>query len=189
MLTNSMLTYVFSFISGFLVKAVDWIEDDLKKPLIVRWPLALLAGAFIGYLISIASFGTIFMAALFAQVFARKVDKPSHAATVLTAALVFIFMGVNNGFEIMYFLILLVPAFLDELEYPKQYKFLNEYRVFLLLAAAIFALGLGRWDYLFGIATFDAGYLTYEKIGASILDAQKKNKEPKKSSVKKNARK
>jgi hypothetical protein len=163
-----MLTYILAFISGFLVKAVDWIEDDLKKPLKMRWLFAIMAGVFIGYIISASTFASIFLAALFAQVFARKVDKASHAATVLAAAVVFIFLGVNPAFDAVYFLIFLIPAFLDELEFTGKWAFITEYRLFLGVVAALFGIFIGRWDFLMGILGFDIGYLGFKIVGESV---------------------
>lgn len=162
-----MLAYILAFVSGFLVKAVDWIEDDLKKPLKMRWLFAIMAGVFIGYIISASTFASIFLAALFAQVFARKVDKASHAATVLSAAAAFVMLGINPSFDIAYFLIFLIPAFLDELEFTGKWMFITEYRLFLGIAAALFGIFIGRWDFLIGILSFDIGYLGFRIVGES----------------------
>ena len=73
-----LLALVLAFISGFVVKSVDWIDDEKKGRHIIKWPLAIVYGVLIGFLISQASFSTIFLAALFAQVFARKIDTHTH---------------------------------------------------------------------------------------------------------------
>jgi hypothetical protein len=158
-----MLDYALSFVAGFLVKSVDWIEDDLKKALPIRWILAIIAGFLIGLLIAWTSFSVVFMAALFSQVFAKKVDKMSHAVTVLAAAVTFAALGIGD-FQIYPFLILLVPAFVDEFDFPKPYNWLTDYRVFLNLSCLLFAVFAGRWDYFFGILSFDLGYLMFKHL-------------------------
>lgn len=158
-----MLGYALAFIAGFLVKAVDWIEDDLKKQLPIRWFLAAIAGLMIGLLISWSSFAVVFLAAIFSQVFAKKVDKLSHAVTVLVAAITFAALGIFE-FQLVPFIILLIPAFIDEFDFPKPYNFLTDYRVFLNIACLVFAVVAGRWDYFFGIFTFDLGYLLFKHL-------------------------
>jgi hypothetical protein len=161
-----MFFYLLSFASGILVKAVDWIEDDLKKKHWVRWPLAAIAGLLIGYVIAYSSFANIFLAAVFAQIFARKIDTNTHMLTVLLAALVFFFAGGIASFELWHFLIFLIPAFLDEMKFPGRFAGINEYRPFLDITGLLFGLALGRWDYFFGIISFDAGYLGFKLVTA-----------------------
>ena len=72
------LALVLAFFAGIAVKAVDWIDDEQKGKYIIKWPLAIIYWGLIGLLISQASFSTIFLAALFAQVFARKIDTHTH---------------------------------------------------------------------------------------------------------------
>ncbi len=166
MVLVNMFQYLLSFISGALVKSVDWIEDDLRGPSplrSMRWELAILAGALIGYLIATADFANIFLAALFAQIFARKVDKDTHMVTFLLAIAVPFVMG-TPYFEPLVFVMFVIPAFMDELEFPGKYAVISEYRLFLNAAGIIYGLMFGFWDYFFGILTFDIGYLGFKLL-------------------------
>jgi len=156
-----MLQYLLSFISGALVKSVDWIEDDLRGPSplrSMRWELAIIAGAIIGYLIATADFANIFLAALFAQIFARKVDKDTHMVTFFMAIAIPFVMG-TPYFEPIVFAMFVIPAFMDELEFPGKYSVITEYRLFLNAAGIIYGLMFGFWGYFFGIFCFDVGYI------------------------------
>jgi len=159
-----MLQYVLAFLAGILVKTVDWIEDDLKSKTPLKYLLAIAYGAIIGYLISVAPFSTIFLAAIIGQVFAKKFDTAAHMlglfATILTIPLF--------GFPPLDLLLLgyfVVLAFLDELEYAGNLWFLERYRPFLKVGA-LPLLFLGKWEYFAGIILFDLGYeLVYAITG------------------------
>lgn len=156
-----MLQYVLSLISGALVKTVDWIEDDLKGQSILKsmkWEFAILAGVIIGYLIATTDFANIFLAALFAQIFARKVDKDTHLLTFFLAIAVSFVMG-TPFFNPMIFAMFVIPAFFDELVLPGKLSVITEYRFFLNAAGIIYGLVYGFWDYFFGIFCFDVGYI------------------------------
>jgi len=74
-----MIIYlVVALVAGFLVKIVDWLDDERKSKHPVKYFFAILYGLLVGYIIGAAPFSGIFIAALIAQVFARKVDTTAH---------------------------------------------------------------------------------------------------------------
>jgi hypothetical protein len=151
-----MLEYVLAFIAGALVKVVDWMDDERKTPLLIKLPLALAYGIIIGYLISASTFSVLFLAALLAQVFARKVDTPSHRAGFLLAGLSLVYFGFPQ-LDLLLLAIFLVLAFLDELDYIGRFRWITEIRPFLKIGALVPAI-VGVWDFFIGIAAFDIGY-------------------------------
>jgi len=154
-----ILLLALAFLAGVLVKTVDWLDDDLKSKTPIKFVLALAYGLLVGYLISASSFSMIFLAALVAQVFARKIDTDAHRLGFLLAAVSMISFGLPE-FDFPLFLFFLVLAFLDEVEYFVWFGPLAEYRPFLKLGALVPAVW-GVWDYFAGIIAFDAGYLLF----------------------------
>ncbi len=157
-----MLDYVLAFIAGFFVKWVDWIEDDRKGKGLLKFPLALIYGILIGYLISQASFSELFLGALIAQVFARKIDNIGHVTGFIAAIAALFYFGLPSiGIEFMlYFLVL---AFLDEVEWPGRYRLISDWRLFLKVGA-IALIFIGRYDYAVAILVFDAGYMLFTEL-------------------------
>jgi hypothetical protein len=157
-----LFNYVLAFISGFFVKWVDWIEDDRKGKGLLKFPLAVLYGILIGYLISQATFSELFLGALIAQVFARKIDNISHVTGFFASVAALLYFGlpaVNPEFFV-YFLIL---AFLDEQKYPGRYELLSRWRMF-LKTGAVMTILLGRYDFAIAILLFDAGYMLFSEV-------------------------
>lgn len=154
-----LLVYVLAFFSGAAVKAVDWIDDEEKGKSPLKWPLAVIYGLLLGYIISNASFSMIFLAALFAQLFARKVDTLAHGVGVAAAIITIAFLS-PPPLEMSVFLFFTFMAFMDEIEYMGRLKPLSDYRPFLKIGALVPFLW-GRFDYFLGIIIFDAGYELY----------------------------
>ena len=63
-----LLPYVLALVAGIVVKVVDWLDDNRKSKSPVKYLLAIIYGALIGYLISVAPFSALFLAAVVAQV-------------------------------------------------------------------------------------------------------------------------
>ena len=162
--------YLLALVSGILVKAVDFIEDDVKETKretqnwkLLSWPLAVAYGITIGYLISQAPFGMIFLAALFAQFLAGKIDTSAHGLGFTLAIMATAYFGVPQ-LDITAFCIFLVFAIFDEIEFFKgTLDFMHHNRLFLPLSALVFAVA-GRYEYLFGIVPFDVGYIVTSKV-------------------------
>ena len=158
---DPILALILAFFAGLCVKSVDWIDDDRKGKYIIKWPLAMIYGGLIGFLISQASFSTIFISAMFAQVFARKVDTHTHVLGFAFALLSLFWLGFP-GLDATLFMFFALLAFFDELEvYGSMQRFI-EYRPFLKLGAFIMVL-FGRYDYFLGIMAFDIGYILAEQ--------------------------
>ncbi len=151
-----IIPFVVAFIAGVCVKAVDWIDDDRggKNPL--KWPLAIIYGLLIGYLIGTASFFVLFVAALIAQVFARKIDTRAHMLGFAIAVISILYFGLQP-IDIGLLVFFLVLAFLDEADFIGALRPLEDYRVFLKGGALVMIL-FGRWDFFLGIICFDIGY-------------------------------
>ncbi len=151
-----MIHIAAAFVAGLLVKTVDWLDDERKSKNPLKYILGAVYGIVIGYLIGNASFSLIFLAALIAQVVARKIDTVAHrigfAASILTA--VFFQVPSIDLYVLGYFMVL---AFLDEIDYMGKLRPLTRYRPFLKVGALPLVL-LGRLDYFIGIMAFDIGY-------------------------------
>lgn len=161
-----VLHFIIAFLSGITVKAVDWIDDEEKGRGILKYPLAILYGLMIGYLISQASFSMLFLAALFAQIFARKIDTHTHAIGFAIAVFTMLFLGFP-AFNMMFFAFFLLLAYLDELEGVGRYKRIHEYRPFLKIGSLAFVF-IGRIDFFAAIVLFDLGYIGYEIVQKKI---------------------
>jgi len=162
-----MLQYVLAFIAGFFVKWVDWIEDDRKGRGLLKFPLAIIYGVLIGYLISQASFSELFLGALIAQVFARKIDNIGHVTGFIASMAALVYFGLPSiGIEFMLFF--LVLAFLDEQEWPGRLRMLSEWRLFLKTGAIALIL-IGRYDYAIAILVFDAGYMLFTELRSMLF--------------------
>ncbi|MFH1685513.1 MAG: hypothetical protein ABH983_04350 [Candidatus Micrarchaeota archaeon] len=161
-----MFNFVIAFVAGFIVKIVDFFEDDLKSNNPLKYGLAIIYGILIGYVIGNASFSVIFIAALIAQVLARKIDTTAHrvgfAVSIITA--LFFQVPAIDMYLLGYFMIL---AFLDEIEYVGKLKILSKYRPFLKIGVIPMII-IGRWDYAAGILIFDLGYETFNLIQYKI---------------------
>jgi len=157
-----LMNYILAFVAGFFVKWVDWIEDDRKGEGTIKFPLAIFYGGIIGYLISVASFSEIFLGALLAQVFARKIDNISHVIGFLTSILALFYFGFP-AVQLNYLLYFMLLAFLDEQDFIGRFRFLTEYRLFLKIGAVLM-LFIGRWDYAIAILLFDLGYVVFTEI-------------------------
>jgi xanthosine utilization system XapX-like protein len=181
-----MLEYIIAFLAGALVKTVDWLDDTKKSKSPVKYLLGAVYGLLIGYMIGKASFSLIFLAALTAQVFARKVDTTAHKLGFLVAAvslLWFSFPTIDAGL----FILFLALAFLDEIDYIGKLRPINEYRPFLKIGALLPALVFGIWDYFFGIIIFDIGYelvATLTHSGGQEKDSATLERKAKKGSAK-----
>ncbi|MBN1169755.1 hypothetical protein JXA56_01915 [Candidatus Micrarchaeota archaeon] len=154
--------FVLAFLAGIIVKIVDWLEDDKKSRHKSKYFMAAIYGCLIGYLIANASFGILFLAALFAQVLSRKIDSFAHRLGFLTAFIVILFYQLPD-INILIFGYFVVLAFLDEIDYVGILRPFNEYRPFLKLGPIPFVF-LGRPDYLIGILAFDLGYELFKTL-------------------------
>ncbi|MCI0504328.1 hypothetical protein L0Y65_06505 [Candidatus Micrarchaeota archaeon] len=168
-----MLQFLLAFIAGALVKTVDWLDDTKKSRNPIKYVLAILYGVAIGYLISVPQLSAIFIAALAAQVFARKVDTAAHRLGFLVAALSLLVFSFPTIDPLLFFFFLIM-AVLDEMDYIGRFRPLVEYRPFLKIGALL-PVVWGVWDYVFGILVFDIGY--------ELVAALTKSREAEKAAV------
>jgi hypothetical protein len=161
-----MLPFILAFIAGFLVKCVDWLDDDRKSKSGYKYVIAIVYGILIGYIIGVSTFSVLFLAALVAQVFAKKVDTTAHMIGFIAAAVAIVFFGFPY-IDLGLFAFFLVLAFLDDADYIGWLRPLTEYRPF-LKAGAFVMLAFGRWDYFVGIMLFDIGYLLFQVLAQKM---------------------
>lgn len=177
-----MIHFVLAFLAGFFVKWVDWIEDDKKGKGWLKFPLAIIYGVILGYLISQASFSELFLGALIAQVFARKIDNIAHITGFAAAIIAILYFGLPIiAFSFLFYFLIL--AFLDEQDYIGRFRMITEWRMFLKVGAIAVIL-LGRYDYAVAILLFDAGYMLFTEL-RKMLFPKKRIPLPKKKQVKK----
>jgi len=148
-----------AFCAGLLVKTVDWIDDERKGKNPLKWPLALVYGVLIGSLISQSPVSMLFLGALFAQVFAGKIDTHTHVFGFAVAMLMPLVLGFPS-FDPLLFGFFALLAFIDEMEYPPRLGWINEWRPALPIGAALLIVS-GRFDYFLAIASFDIGYALF----------------------------
>ncbi len=163
---DTLLPFMLAFVAGFLVKCVDWLDDDRKSKSPSKYAIAVVYGLLIGYIIGASTFSVLFLAALVAQVFARKVDTTAHRIGFITSAIAMVFFGFPP-IDAALFAFFLLLAFLDEADYIGWLRPLVEYRPFLKVGAFVM-LAAGRWDYFAGIMLFDIGYLLFPALQKHI---------------------
>ena len=166
-----MEMYIIAFIAGLFVKIVDWLDDDRKSSHPIKYFLGIGYGLMLGYRIAFAPFAALFLAALLAQVFARKVDTLAHKIGFTMAALSLIFFGFP-AVEMVLVIGFLFLAFLDEVDFVGKLRPLNNWRPFLKLGALAPAV-VGDWSYFIGIMVFDIGYHLVDWMGKGFLPKPK----------------
>jgi hypothetical protein len=171
-----MIEYILAFVSGLLVKAVDWLDDDAKSRHPVKYALAFAYGILIGVIIGTASFGIIFLSALMAQVFARKIDTTAHRIGFMVSIISLLYFGFSS-IDIPLFSLFLLLAFLDEIDYLGPLRPLTLYRPFLKIGALAMVM-FGRLDYFAGIILFDTGYMLFEFAAAKITKKKVTRQDP-----------
>jgi len=160
------LPFILALLAGILVKAVDWMDDDRKTSHPSKYVLAATYGLAIGYIIGTANFSVLFLAALVAQVFARKIDTPAHQLGFAVAVISLFGFGFPP-IDVAVFVFFVALAFLDEIALADALKPFADYRLFLKCGALVM-LASGRWDYLAAILLFDGAYMLFERIAKCI---------------------
>jgi hypothetical protein len=175
----TILPFVLAFIAGILVKWVDWLDDEKKSKSPVKYAVAAAYGVLIGYIIGASSFSVLFLAALVAQVFAKKVDTTAHRVGFIISAMAILFFGFPS-IDLGLFAFFLLLAFLDDADYIGWLRPLAEYRPFLKAGAFILLITsiwnpVGKWDYFAGIMLFDIGYLLFQVLVRKFSPAASKS--------------
>jgi len=177
---------ILSFLIGFLVKLVDFIEDDLKsiKKNVFLKKISLPLGILYGLLISLVliiwpllfplAVGTIL-----GEVIAKKIDRRAHFIALFMLFLVYVFLTLCGALNIglnFYFVTLLfiffIASLLDELadKYSEKFSSKNilisffSFRPFLELTAFAVSLFLNEWIIWITIFSFDLAYVLFTKF-------------------------
>lgn len=161
---DTAIYFLLAFLAGVIVKAVDWMDDDAVGNHPAKYPLAILYGCLIGYIIALSPISMLFLAAVAAQVFAKKVDTTAHRIGLAAVMLVVLAIGIPP-IDMPLFILFLAAAFLDEVDYVGKLRFITDWRPFLKVAALVYAIW-GGWDYFIGIIVFDIGYELFRLISA-----------------------
>lgn len=171
-----MMHYILAFAAGILVKAVDWLDDDAKSRHPLKFALAISYGLFIGLIIGTASFAMIFLSALMAQVFARKIDTPAHRVGFAVSIISLLYFGFGS-IDIPLFSFFLLLAFLDEVDFVGPLRPLTDYRPFLKVGSLAMVM-FGRIDYFIGIILFDMGYVLFETAAMRLTGKKARHRDP-----------
>lgn len=158
-------------VAGGAIKHVDFLEDQKKGKGVEKWPLWILAGLAIGYLLAFSPASILFVAIIAAQVLMGKIDKPVHGAAIIIAAVVPFFFGMGWA-EIGLLLPFFAVAALDEVEFAGLLKPMRDYRLWLKGTALAVGVGSGAWAYFIALMAFDLAYLGVSKLadGGRISD-------------------
>lgn len=175
-----------SFLIGFLVKLVDFIEDDLKvtkKNVFLKkisFPLGILYGLLISLVLIIwpilfpLAVGTIL-----GEVIAKKIDRKAHFIALFIFILVYVFLTLSGVLNIAlnFYLtslsvIFFIASLLDEMADKYSEKFFHKniliaslsFRPFLELTAFAVSLLLNEWIIWITIFSFDLAYLLSTRI-------------------------
>jgi hypothetical protein len=157
------------FCAGLSVKAVDWIDDERNGKNLLKWPLAVLYGALLGFLISGSPIAMLLLGALFAQVFARKIDTHTHVVGFAIAMLSPFVLGFPQ-FDPLLFVFFALLAFVDEMVFVGKLGWLTEHRVFLIIGSALLIPFYG-FAYFVGILAFDVGYVLFSWVARRLVPA------------------
>lgn len=160
---KSMYGYLAAIIAGAAIKQVDFLEDQKKGKHWVKWPLGIIAGLAVGYILAFSPASVLFIAIIGAQVLMGKIDKPVHGlAVVVAAAIPFIFgmQWVNVELLLPFF----VVAALDEVEFEGGLKPMREYRLWLKGATFVAGIVSGIWVFFITLMCFDLAYLAVAKF-------------------------
>ena len=153
-----MIDILAAIVSGAGIKFVDYIEDTLNGKSLWKWPVALIAGIALGYLLAYSPASTIFIAIIAGVVFMGKVDRPSLGFGLFVAVLFALLFGIAP-----IDLTLIVPFFIlaamDELPLTGALYPLRKYRLWTKIGALAVGLTLWQWQYFVALMAFDAAYI------------------------------
>lgn len=174
-----ILLLIISFFTGIFTRLVNIIEDDgLRLFKFDKFIFAIIYGLLIGYVISFYEIvAPLWIGTIFALILARKIDTKAHVVGLISA-LGFVTVFGFSKINILFLVIFLIVAFLDEilndladnkpllknpilkfkLKINKDIKKIFESRPLLEIVALIVSFII--WDfYLFlAIFFFDIGY-------------------------------
>lgn len=152
---------VAALVAGAAIKHVDYIEDSKGGKGRGKWPLAIVAGLGIGYVLAFSPASVLFIGVIAAQVLMGKIDRVVHGAAVTIAAAVPLLLGMQYGDMGLLFPFFALAA-LDEVDFRGILKPASDYRLWLKGAALVAGGITGVWDYIIVLLAFDAAYLAVD---------------------------
>ena len=173
---------IVSFIVGFLVKFVDFIEDDIKSKKNPLRKFTPFFGIIYGLLIGVVLFfwqGLVPLAVgvVLGELAARKIDAPGHLIAIFAFLILLVLLiafGFFSGIFVYYFAALVVIFFLASLadEFADKYaqtlknkfvKLFFSFRPVLEIAAFVVSLITNQWFIWITIFAFDLAYVIAAK--------------------------
>ncbi len=172
-----------SIFCGFLVKAVDHLEDERKSKSPAKYFAAIIYGLLIGLIITYSPFSLVFIAAFLAQFASSKVDNYSHLLGCLVAIICIILLWNGSLLVLMsnnltLFIALLFFGIADELSEKLNVKSISDYikyRPFLKFGSLVVSL-FSSLNYFIGIISFDFGYELFIYISQNKKISKKATK-------------
>ena len=174
-----ILLLIISFLTGISTKLVDLIEDNgLRLFKLDKYIFAVTYGILIGYIISNYNLiAPLWIGAIFALILAKKIDTKAHIIGVVSALVFVAFFGFGK-INILFLIIFLIAAFLDEIlsdfaagrpllknqflkfkiKVNKNIKKILEIRPLLEISALAVSFILNDFSIFLAILFFDIGY-------------------------------
>ena len=188
-----ILLLIISFFTGIFTKLVDLIEDNgLKLFKYDKFIFAVIYGLLIGYVISNYNVvAPLWIGTIFALILTKKIDTKAHVIALISALIFVTFFGLGK-INILFLIIFLIAAFLDEIlsdfveeksilkkiilkslknnkiNINKNIKKILELRPLLEISALIISITIWDFSLFIAILFFDIGYNLTNKIGLKI---------------------
>lgn len=164
-----------TFITGFLVKLTDLIEEHgMKLSFWVSRLSGIIYGFLIAYIISISSdLAALWIAVPLSAIITKKVDSLGHYLGILSLIISAFFLGVaeiNFLFLGIFFVVSSGEELINNLIVDAgkiKNKLFNQFmqlRPLLEIAALIVAVLTSKWIIWLGLLSFDLGYILIDKI-------------------------
>ena len=173
------LLLIISFLTGISTKLVDLIEDNgLRLFKFDKYIFAVTYGILMGYIISNYNLiAPLWIGVIFALILAKKIDTKAHVTGLISALIFVAFFGFGK-INILFLIIFLIAAFLDELlsdfadgrpllknkflkfkiKVNKHIKKIFELRPLLEISALAISFIIGDFSIFLAILFFDVGY-------------------------------
>jgi len=180
-----ILLLVISFFTGFFTKLVDLIEDNgLRLFKFDKFVFAILYGLLIGYVISNYNLvAPLWIGTIFALILAKKIDAKAHVLGLVAALGFIVFFGFGK-INILFLVVFLAAAFLDEIlsdfaegkpllknqflkfkiKINKNIKKILEMRPFLEISALVISIIIWNFSLFLAIFLYDIGYSVTNKF-------------------------
>ena len=176
-----ILLLVVSFFTGIFTKLVDLIEDNgLRLFKFDKFIFAVIYGLLIGYVISNYNVvAPLWIGTIFALILTKKIDTKAHVIALISALIFVTFFGLGK-INIIFLIIFLIAAFLDEIlsdfversslkiKLNKNIKKILELRPLLEISALIISIIIWDFSLFLAILSFDGGYILISKIGLGL---------------------